>query len=417
MTTLIPIDELRRLVAQGDDCQADRYDMMHQRVAHYELAMTILDATKGRARQASEERKLKTATDSIDLIDQIIDYATGENRRRTAYALRDTPEGRLAYPDTPTPNRGSLGGAIIDAIAEVRDGRTVSYVDIENRTLTEGGSGGYGVNNQLAVPVSNLKARSVVMGLPGVQIFAMKSDRVRWPRFGTATVGAATEGSTLTAAATDIDAVDVVAAKYGTLETLSTELEEDMEADALGAIGSNLLRQLALKVDLGLLEGLGASEAVGIRNVVGANSTSLAATPSNFVKFRTAEYELRLDNGEPVVWVMHPRSWSRLGDVKTGIASDETTLLEPNPQAGPRTLLGYPVAFSSQITLTEGAGAGSWAGLLDTSQIIVCERRPARLEVSRDVYFDSDRIAVRATWRGGLGVLNPEAISLVTDIR
>jgi HK97 family phage major capsid protein len=55
--------------------------------------------------------------------------------------------------------------------------------------------------------------------------------------------------------------------------------------------------------------------------------------------------------------------------------------------------------------------------LLDTSQIVVCERRPARLEISREFAFDTDRIAVRCTWRGGLAVLNPEAVSLLTDIR
>ena len=59
-------------------------------------------------------------------------------------------------------------------------------------------------------------------------------------------------------------------------------------------------------------------------------------------------------------------------------------------------------------------GAGS-VTLLDTSQIILVERRSPTFEVSRDFAFDTDRVAVRATWRGGLAVLNPEAISLVTD--
>jgi HK97 family phage major capsid protein len=79
-------------------------------------------------------------------------------------------------------------------------------------------------------------------------------------------------------------------------------------------------------------------------------------------------------------------------------------------------LLGYPVAFSTQITLTEGTN-GSWAALLDTSQLLVAERRPARLEVSREFKFDQDLVSVRATWRGALVALNPEAISLLTDIR
>lgn len=413
-----PIDQLRAWAAAGADAPADQYALAAERSDRMAIAWRILGDTQGRARRASEQRELDNHNDAIDLIDKIIDEVSGESRRRTAVAQRARFVAPYFGSGTDTRGGSALGEELLNAIHEVRDGRSVAYVDFpEARALSEGGSGGYGVPVQIGASVSNMKARSVVMSLPGVQTFPMQSDRVRWPRFGTATAGVVGENTTLTAAATDLDAVEVVAVKYGTYEIISTELEEDFSTDALAAVGDNLLKQLALKVDLGLLEGTGAPDTVGIRNVPGANSTSLAAAPTNFVKFRDAEYELRADNGEPAVWVMHPRSWSRLAAVKTGLASDETTLLSPNPQQGPKTLLGYPVAFSSQITLTEGAGAGSWAALLDTSQIIVCERRPARLEVSRDLKFDQDSIAIRATWRGGLAVLNPEAVSLVTDIR
>jgi Phage capsid family len=97
------------------------------------------------------------------------------------------------------------------------------------------------------------------------------------------------------------------------LEYLSSELEEDLPPSALAKVGENLVRWTALKVDAGLLEGTGAGPGiVGLRNVSGANSTSVAATPTNFAKFRDAEYELLVDNGEPRVWVMHPRSWKTL---------------------------------------------------------------------------------------------------------
>ena len=156
-----------------------------------------------------------------------------------------------------------------------------------------------------------------------------------------ATVSGVAEAGTLTAAATDIDSVEVVATKFGSIESYSSEWEDDASPEALSMLVSA---------------------------------------------------------------------------IKTGIASDETTLLEPDPQQGPRTLLGFPVAFSSQITLTEGT-AGSWAALLDTSQLMVCERRPARLEVSRDYRFSEDLVSIKATWRGALAALNPEAISLLTDVR
>lgn len=310
-----------------------------------------------------------------------------------------------------------FGGQLRDAIGEVMDGKATAFVDVPRNVLTEAGSAGDGVPTELKAPVSTLAASSVVMSLPGIRVESVTSDRARYPRLGAATVDGVAEGATLTAANTQTDSVTVVAQKYGVLETLTSELLEDYSSDALAAFGGNLMRRLALRVDAGLLEGDGASDVVGIRNVVGANATSVAATPANFAKFRTAELELLTDDGVPVVWVMHPRTWATLAGIKTGIASDETTLLESNPQQGPRSLLGHPVRFSTQLTLTEGAGAGSWAALLDTSQMVVLERRPARLEVSRDFKFDEDVIAIRATWRGGLAVLNAEAVSLLTDIR
>lgn len=413
------IEELRRLAAApvhdlgNYDLEVIRTDALRQ-VDH------LLHATVGRARKADEQRALDRANEVVDLVDKIM-LADYNNVRRAQTARQNEAQAlRLAsglYADRSA--RSDLGDRLAAAIDEVRDGRALATVEVDQtRALYDANAGGYGVPSPLGAPVSNMKARSIVMGLPGITTVPMSSDRMRWPRFGTATAAATAEGSTLTAANTDLDAVDLLAAKYGTLETISTELSEDFSADALAAIGENLLRQLAIRVDLGLLEGLGASDAVGIRNVVGANSTSLAGTPTNFATFRTAEYELRLDNGNPVVWVMHPRTWTRLQAVKTGIASDETTLLQPDPQQGPRTLLGYPVAFSSQITLVEGATtAGSWAALIDTSQLVIGERRPATLEVSRDYGFANDTIGIRATWRGGLAALNPEAISLVTDIR
>jgi hypothetical protein len=64
--------------------------------------------------------------------------------------------------------------------------------------------------------------------------------------------------------------VTVVAQKFGSIDSYSTEWGEDASPAAMSMMGENLLRQLALRVDLGLLEGTGALDCVGIRNVTGA---------------------------------------------------------------------------------------------------------------------------------------------------
>ena len=373
----------------------------------------ILNATRGRSRLASEQRDLNRAQDDVAMCAEVMRLCM--ERDNQAAVLRaglqhiiDPGGSRL------TGNR--FGDEIRQAIDDVQNGRAQAFVDApEARLLTESGTAGYGVQNHLMQPVSTLRAKSIVMSLPGLRTIPMDSDRARFPRIGGATVGVTAEGVSLTAAATVNSVVDVLAMKAGVLETLTSELVEDYSADALAIFGENLLNQLALKVDLGLLEGNGAGDFLGIRNTPGVNSTSVAAT-ATLAKFRTADYELRNDNGTPQVWVMHPRTWNTLSGIVTGITSDLTTLLEPNPQLGPTALLGLPVAFSSQITLTEGT-LGSWAAVLDTSQLLVCERRPARLEFSQHAGFSTDTVMCRATWRGNLAVLNPEAISILTDVR
>lgn len=389
-------------------------------------AVAILKSRGNQPLLASEQRNVEALTERADAAQRLhAQHVVDFNRRRGAKqgieAERADTRARLGIGANPAMTDDRFGYQIRQAIGEVMEGRATAFVDgpTETRALYESGDAGAGVAQQMFAPVSTLRARSIVMNLPGLSTVAMTTDKARWPRIGGATADGTAEGATLTAANTQTDAVDVVAQKFSSYEELSTELVDDYSTEALGVFGQNLLNQLALRVDLGLLEGNGAADCVGIRNTVGANSTSVAATPANFAKFRDAEYELRLDNGLTSgggVWVMHPRTWKTLSAVKTGISSDETTLLEPDPQQGPKTLLGFPVAFSTQITLTEGTN-GSWAALLDTSQLLVAERRAPRLEISRDFKFDQDVVAVRATWRGNLVALNPEAISLLTDIR
>lgn len=374
--------------------------------------------TAGDRQTPEQVQRITRGNDEIDRLNGEI-VAAKENARRES----ETAELRMAsglFADSNGTGSTRFGDEIRNAIDEVRDGRASAYVDFPTvrNTLTEAGSAGDGVPIEIKSPVMTLAANSVVMSLPGIMRQPMESDRAVYPRIGNTTVAGAAEGATLTEGNTDTDSVTVRAQKFGVIEHLTTELVEDYSSAALQVFGQNLLKRLALRVDLGLLEGTGANDIVGIRYVPGANATSVAAVPADFSKFRTAEYELRLDDADPRVWVQHPRTWNTLAGIKTGISSDETTLLEPNPQQGPRTLLGFPVEFSTQITLTEGAtNVGSWAALLDTSQLVICERRPARLEFSRDFKFDEDKISARATWRGALAALNPEAISLLTDIR
>lgn len=416
-TTLTSITELRQTAALDSDTinsTVDKWTLRAERCDHVELATKILDAAPGRALRADEQRQYDKATEAIGLIDRIL-VAHGK-REEDAVRLRNRMPHVFGDTRSTAPS-AALGARLADAIGEVRSGRAESFV--EYRAISTEDTGSYGVATMLADPVYSLAANSVVMNLPGIRmVTATSGDRMRFPRWNAVTVGGVSESSALTDAATDLDAVDVVYQKFATYETLSTELEEDMSANALEVLGARMLRDLAARVDSGLLQGTGALDCVGLFSQAGVSTTSVAALPADFDNVDEAVYKLELNDGTPRCWVMHPRTWRTLKQIKTGIASDKTTLLS-DPQSAPSQLRGLPVFTSSAISILSGAtSVGSTAAVLDPEQIVIVTRREPRLEVSRDFRFATDQLAIRATTRIGLGVIDPAGgISLLTDIR
>lgn len=416
-TTLTPVDELRDLLERSatDPTSVDHWALRAERVDHLDAGYRLLNETSGRSRLADEQRTLDRSNESVSLIDKII--LNVERRANDAAAAR--AKHPHIFGDTAPGDR--FGAEIRNAIDEVREGRAQAFVDYpETRALATSGSGGYGVDTAMGAPVSALAARSVMMTLPGViRIDATTGDRYRFPRFNAVSVAGTAEGATLNAAATDLDAVDIVYQKFSTYETISTELEEDFSADALAALGARMLKDLGKRVDIGLIQGAGAADVVGLFSQSGVSTTSVAGLPTDFDKVSEAVYQLELNDGTPGAWIMHPRTWRIYKQIKTGISSDKTTLLNPDPQDAPKSLEGLPVYTTSAISIVSGAtSVGSTAALVDPSQLVVVTRRAPRLEVSRDVAFSTDQIAIRATTRIGLGVIDPAGgISLLTDIR
>ena len=392
-----------------------------------EYVRSIIRATENRERTPYEQNQFDEGMRLVEATTAA--YRAADMRISESAALRMAQERQFgnmgAGPDTPRRSGSStmFGEAIANAIAEVRDGRSVSFVDFpETRALAESGIGGYLVNNAMGAPVFALAARSVVMGLPGVRhIDATTGDRLRLPRLNSTTIGGVAEGGALTAAATDLDAVDIIFGKLGSVEILSSEQIEDSSSQALDIIGQRLLIDLAAKADSQLLQGDGTNGIVGLFNQAGVSSTSIAGV-ATIAQAQAAEYLMLQNDGSPSAWLFSPRSWigtKGFRTIVTGVASSIQPVLTQDPSQGVNTLSGFPVYTSSAISTTTGAtSVGSTGALVDASQIVIVTRRPARLEISRDVNFTTDQVAIRATTRIGLGVLDAAGgVSLLTDQR
>ena len=392
-----------------------------------EYVRSIINATAGRERSTHEEQQYQEGFRLVEATSAA--YRAADLRISEAAALRQIQERQFgnmgAGPNTPrrSSNGTMFGEAIANAISEVRDGRSVAFVDFpETRALAETGIGGYLVNNAMGAPVFALAARSVVMGLPGVRhIDATTGDRLRLPRLNSTNIGGIAEGGALTAAATDLDAVDIIFGKLGSVEILSTEQIEDSSSQAFDIIGQRLLIDLAAKADSQLLQGDGTNGIVGLFNQAGISSTSIAGV-ATLAHAQAAEYLMLQNDGSPSAWLLSPRSWigtKGFRTIVTGVASSIQPVLTQDPSQGVNTLSGFPVYTTSAISTTTGAtSVGSTGALVDASQIVIVTRRPARLEISRDVNFTTDQVAIRATTRIGLGLLDQAgAVSAIVDQR
>ena len=384
----------------------------------------ILASTENRARTPYEESQLEQGMILAERA--TVAYMAEENKLSDSAAQRQIQE-RQYGPMTSTPSStrhgNDFGDAIANAVAEVRNGRSVAYVDYpEQRALAGSGIGGYLINNEVGAPVMALSAASVIMSLPGVRnISVTTGDRLRLPRLNLTTVSGVAEAATLPSAATDLDALDIIFQKFATYELLSSENIEDANSDALSILGERMLKDLAVRVDSGLIQGTGASDVVGIFNQPGVSTTSVAGVPT-IAKAQEAEFQMLNNDGKPSAWIMAPRSWigtAGFRRIVTGVASSIQPVLQMDPSQNVSSLSGYPVYLSSSISTTTGAtSVGSIAALVDASQLVIVTRRAPRLEVSRDVSFSNDSVAIRATARMGFAVLDAAGgISLLTDIR
>ena len=382
----------------------------------------ILTSTEGRNRTPYEDSQLEQGMTLAERA--TIAYMAEDHKLSDIAAQRVAQERQFgnmfAGADTPARNSNTTGQALADAIAQVRSNdRPIVEVPLE-RSIGEGSiGGGAGVPIQMLPFASTLRAKSVVLGIPGLRIVDMTSDQARFPRIGGNTAVGSAESATLTTNDASLSLVTMNAVKFTVLTYLSRELEEDLSADALQVFGDNQIEALARQLDYQFLEGVGGGPGlVGIRNIAGVGSTALAAAPTDFDKISDILYTARNANAVPTTFVMHERSWTALSKLKTGLASDKTTLLQPNPQQAGQTLLGLPVATSTQLTLVEGgATSGSWIAAVDGTQLVVGVRRQATTEVSRDYRFANDEIVLRSTCRYAFQALNPEGISLLTDVR
>lgn len=107
------------------------------------------------------------------------------------------------------------------------------------------------------------------------------------------------------------------------------------------------------------------------------------------------------NGGTPSHIVLAPDAWGEISKMKMG-TDYNAALLGAGTDATERRLLGLPVIVTPAMT--------SMTGLVIDATAVVSAVGQVQVATSEHVYFNSDDIGLRATWRFGANVVHPDRI-------
>lgn len=145
------------------------------------------------------------------------------------------------------------------------------------------------------------------------------------------------------------------------------------------------------------------SPAAGLLNIAGVTAGDPVAGDLDALIDLVAE--ISSAGGNPTNILLSPTAWASLRKFKTGTGSAQNLLGAGTVDAA-TSLLGIPVS------VTNAMPAGS--GLVLDKAAVVSAVGDVRVASSTDVYFSSDSIGLRATFRFGQSVVHPERIGSFT---
>ncbi|AWG98713.1 phage major capsid protein [Rhodococcus ruber] len=141
----------------------------------------------------------------------------------------------------------------------------------------------------------------------------------------------------------------------------------------------------------------------GLLNVTGIEAGGAVASALDGLVDLIATLE---GNGAtPTHILLAPDAWASLRKFKTATGSAQT-LLGAGTADATKSLLDLPVIVSSALT--------SGTGLVIDRSAVVSAVGDVQLAVSQDVYFASDSVGIRCTWRFGANVVRPDRIGSFT---
>lgn len=255
--------------------------------------------------------------------------------------------------------------------------------------------------------IEPLEAASVVLN-SGARIFDTSSP-LRIPKLVSSSDPAWTaEGAQITEHDVDFDEVTLMPTDRKSVKTIIRFTNELLRQSVIGldsVLKTRLVGDVTRKIDTAFLTGDGATQSVtGIINQAGTQQSVLdTANPDSLLDALALASAAEVT---PNRWFLSGTDFFALRKLKDG---NNKYLIESDVTAGATySLFGVPV------TVTNKLAAGK-AVLADMSQVAIARDMNPTVTMLSERYAEFDEQAIRVTARFDLGLLNPEAIVVLTD--
>ena len=266
-------------------------------------------------------------------------------------------------------------------------------------------SGGFMAGESLFPQIMELAVGASIFGKTGIRLVLMPSETLLIARqVSRPSAGWVAENNTIPLA-TDptFDAIRLRSKKLAIRYAISRELAEDA-SNAAEIIQQGLSLAMAEELDRVLAYGSGTGEEpLGVFNTPGIE-TDATAEALDYETFLDAIAAIEDNHGAAATLVMPPSMKNWLAKLRDGN----------------QVFLAAPADYTALKRFVSSRLSTGQALLGDFGKIVLGTRSAMRVEISTQAgeHFEKDQIGIKLTWRGDVGVLQPEhlcAISNKTD--
>lgn len=278
---------------------------------------------------------------------------------------------------------------------------------------------------------SELGAKAVVLA-SGPTVIPMATKKLHVGGFGTdATFQWLGEGTASTESTSATAEVTLALSTARLLSSLSIEYMRYATPETEAAIQANLIRVLSRGVDGALLFGSGANQPTGMGSVGSITTVGAAAGAANGGALTYDDLVLIIDGlneadvpEEGRAWFMHPRSWTRIRQLKdtTGRPLIQPYDL-PLPGQPPKQLLGYPVYTSTKVPINQvkgtSTGVNSTILLVPMSEILVglgTGSEGIQIDISEHSAFANAQVQIRLLQQVDIKPIHAVSIGAITGV-